>query len=292
MKQLKPAYFYLALTILFWSTVPAVAKLALAELDNYQLLSYSVIVGTLSLLFINLFQRKLGLLAKYAKADYLKMFVMGILGIFLYHIFLYGSFALVPAGQANVMNYLWPVFVIVFSIPILKEKFNYKTILAVFVSFVGALIAFSGGNFYVLSGGYAAGYLLAALGAICYGLFSVLGKKFDYDKSSSMLFYHISAAVLLIPATFLLSGFVIPKSIVTVISIIILGGVVNSIGFVFWFKAIKLGHTHKTANMVYAVPFLAMLWTYFLNSEPFSVTAIIGLVFIVAGILIQLKNKT
>jgi drug/metabolite transporter (DMT)-like permease len=41
------------------------------------------------------------------------------------------------------MNYLWPVFIIIFSVLILKEKFNYKTVLAVILGFSGALIAFT-----------------------------------------------------------------------------------------------------------------------------------------------------
>jgi len=71
-----------------------------------------------------------------------------------------------------------------------------------------------------------------------------------------------------------------------------LGGIMNSIAFVFWFKALKLGHTHQTANLIYSVPFLAMIWTYFLNAEPFAISSVIGLLLIVTGIFIQLKNKT
>lgn len=292
MEQSKTAYIYLILTIILWSATPAVAKLALGEINNFQLLFYTSIVGIISLFLVCLFQGKLKILISYTGKDYLKMFGMGFLGIFLYYIFLYGSFALAPAGQVNVVNYLWPVFIIIFSIPILKEKFNYKTILAIFVSFLGALIAFTKGNFSIFSNQYTVGYLLAALGAVCYGLFSVFGKKFEYDKFSSMLVYYISAAILIIPTALFFSGFVIPTSLTTIIAILVLGGIMNSIAFVFWFKALKLGHTHKTANLIYSVPFLAMVWTYFLNTEPFAISSIIGLILIVVGIFIQLRNKT
>jgi len=292
MQKSKSAYVYLILTILMWSATPAVAKLALGELDNYQLLFYTSIVGVISLFLVNLFQGKLHLLTKYGERDYLKMFGMGALGIFLYYILLYGSFALAPAGQVNVMNYLWPVFIIIFSIPILKEKFNYKTILAILISFIGAFVAFTRGNLSVFSNQYAVGYLLAAMGAICYGLFSVYGKKFEYEKFSSMLVYYLAATILIVPTSIFMSGFVIPKSLITIVSILALGGLMNSIAFVFWFKALKLGNTHKTANLVYTVPFLAMIWTFFLNSEAISIASAIGLALIIAGIVIQLKNKT
>jgi drug/metabolite transporter (DMT)-like permease len=291
MKKEKSSYFYLVFTILLWSATPAVAKLALKELNNFQLLFYTSIVGLISLFIVNLFQGKLKILASYTKKDYLKMAGMGILGIYFYYICLYKSFALAPAGQVNVMNYLWPVFIIIFSIPILKEKFNYRTILAIFISFFGALIAFTNGNFSIFSNKYAIGYLLASLAAVCYGLFSVFGKKLEYDKFTSMFVYYLVATILIIPTAIVVSGIAVPKSPTTIISILVLGGLMNSIAFVFWFKALKLGNTHKTANIVYAVPFLAMIWTYFINNEPISAYSVTGLALIMAGIFIQIKNK-
>ncbi len=205
MRQSNSSYIYLLLTILFWSATPAVAKLALAELDNLQLLFYTSIVGVISLFLVVVLQKKIGQIKEFKKTDYFKILGMGFLGIFLYYVFLFGSFAIAPAGQANVVNYLWPVFIILFSIPILKEKFNYKTILAVLISFIGALIVFTRGEFSSFSNEYTFGYLLAALGAVCYGLFSVLGKKLHYEKFTSMLFYYIFATILIIPTTLIFS---------------------------------------------------------------------------------------
>ena len=106
-----------------------------------------------------------------------------------------------------------------------------------------------------------------------------------------MLVYYMEGIVLIIPTSLAISGFEIPKSLTTIIAILALGGITNSIAFVFWFKALKIGHTHKTANLIYSVPFLAMIWTYFLNGEQFSIASVIGLALIVTGIFIQLTNR-
>ncbi|MHC4069041.1 MAG: DMT family transporter [Planctomycetota bacterium] len=286
------SYTYLILTILFWSATPAVAKLALDELNNFQLLFYSSIIGVISLFLIALFQGKLKTLFEYTKQDYLKMFGMGFLGVYIYYIFLFGSFALAPAGQANVINYLWPIFIIVFSIPILREKFNYKTILAVLISFIGALVVFTGGNLSNFNNQYSLGYLLAVFAAICYGLFSVLGKKLHYEKLVSMFVYYVAASILIVPTVLIYSEVIIPKSITTIISVLLLGGLFNSMAFVFWFKALKTGHTHKTANSIYVVPFLALILTYIFNDEPIRIASLIGLVLIITGIFTQFKNRT
>ncbi len=291
MRRSNLAHVYLILTILFWSATPAVAKLALVELNNLQLLFYTSIVGVISLFLVVLFQKKINQLKEFKKSDYFKMFGMGFIGIFLYYILLFGSFAIAPAGQANIVNYLWPIFIIIFSIPILKEKFNYKTIFAVLISFIGALIVFTRGELSNFSNEFTLGYLLAAFAAICYGLFSVLGKKLHYEKFISMLVYYVFATILIIPTTLIFSDFVIPQSAITIISILLLGGIFNSIAFVFWFKALEAGNTHKTANAIYLVPFLALIWTYFLNLEPIRIFSIVGLILIIVGMIIQIKNK-
>ncbi len=283
--QKNSAYFYLFLTILSWSAIPAISRIALEEVDNYQLLLYTSLVGVVALFCLNAFRGKIRLLKGYGIADYLKMGLMGALGIFLYHIFLFYGYGNAPAGQANVFNYLWPVFIVIFSVPILKERVEKWTVVAVAICFLGALVAFTGGQGF--AGAYAAGYASAAIAAVCYGLFSVLGKKMKYDKEASMLIYYVAALALAIPATIAFSSLVVPKNASTLISILVLGGMTNSIAFVFWFKALERGNTHIVANLAYAIPLLAMVWTYFLNAEQFSANSVLGLMLIILGIAIQ-----
>jgi drug/metabolite transporter (DMT)-like permease len=291
MEKEKSAYAYLLLTILLWSATPAVATVALEELSNFQLLFYVNLIGMMVLFALNLVLGKLPLFQKYSKSDFLKMFGMGFLGIFLYYVFIYKSFELAPAGEANIINYLWPVFVVIFSILLLKEKFNRTTLIAILLSFAGAILVFSKGGGVEISGEHALGYLLALGAAVSYGLFSVLGKKLPFDKYSGMLAYYVSSFVLIVPTMLLFSGFAIPESPSTILALLFLGGLSSSIAFVFWFKALALGHTHKIANYIYITPFLALVFVYFINGEATPLVSILGLVLILGGILLQARNK-
>ncbi|MFA5930021.1 MAG: DMT family transporter [Candidatus Micrarchaeia archaeon] len=283
-------YLYLALTILLWSATPAVAKLALAEINNVQMLFYNNIVGIIVLSAIIIFQKKQRLFSNYSKGDYLKMLGMGFLGLYLYYIFLYGSFSIAPAGQANMINYLWPVFVVLFSILILKEKFTWKTFLAIFLGFLGAILVVTRGNLSNLQNEYTFGYFLAFCAAACYGLFSVLGKKLNYDKFTSMLVFYVASLLLITPTMLVFSKFIIPQSPTTWLVILFLGGLSNSLGFVFWFKALEKGKTHRMANLIYITPFVSLIYVYFLNGEVIPVISIAGLALIIGGVLLQLKT--
>ena len=292
MADSKSAYFYLALTILLWSAVPAVAKFALAELNNLQVLFYCNIIGIISLSALIILQKKQRHFAQYSPRDYAKMFCMGFLGLYLYYIFLYGSFSLAPAGQANIINYLWPIFVVIFSVILLKEKATWKTFLAILLSFAGAILVFSRGDFSSLQNEYTGGYLLAFGAAVCYGLFSVLGKKLQYEKFTSMLVFYVASLCLITPTMLAASKFAIPQSLSTWLALLFLGGLANSLGFVFWFKALEKGDTHKLANLIYINPFLSLLFVYLINGEAIPLVSILGLLLIVCGIFVQLRlNK-
>jgi drug/metabolite transporter (DMT)-like permease len=286
----KRIYLYLGLTILFWSAAPAVAKVALGEINNFQLLFFNNIVGIISLSLCMLLQKKTSLLFKYKKSDYAKLFGMGFLGLFLYYILLYGSFSIAPPGQANMLNYLWPIFLIIFSILILKEKWNRKVVVAILVSFTGAFIIFTGGDLNVLNGQYAIGYLMALLAAFCYGLFSALNKKFNYEKLTSVWIEYLASFMLITPTLLLASHFIIPSSAGTILAILFLGGLSSSLGFVFWFKVLQSGATRKFANIVYLNPFLALIFVFFINGETVPAVSLIGLLLIVSGIFLQLRK--
>ncbi len=287
----KASHFYLITTIILWSATPAFATIALKELNNFQLLFYVCIIATISLFIAVLLSKRLPILMNYSKKDIITMSFMGIIGIFFYHICLFGSFTCAPAGQVNVANYLWPIFIIIFSVPILKEKFNFLTIIAVIISFAGVFLSLTRGKFSDFDPQHILGYLLASLGAVLYGLFSVLGKKYNYDRITSMCVYYASSTILIIPTTLIVTEIVIPKTPSTIISLLILGIIMNSVAFIMWFKALHIGHTHTTANTVYIIPFLAMIWTFLLNNEPFSMASLAGLVLIIIGISIQTGNR-
>jgi len=67
-----------------------------------------------------------------------------------------------------------------------------------------------------------------------------------------------------------------------------LGIFANGLAFVFWFQALRYGETAKMSNVVYATPFLSLIYSYFLIGEEILFTSLIGLLFIVLGIIIQL----
>lgn len=289
--RMRSEYVYFVITALLWSAVPAIAKLGLGEFDSLQVLFYNHIIAFITLGIVIRVQRKQQVFAKYTQSDYFKMASLGVLGFFVYLLLLYASFDHAPAGQANMLNYLWPIFTVLFSVPILREKITTWTILALLTSFVGAAFVFTQGNVVSYTGQYATGYAFAIAAGLTYGVFSVFEKKYRYEKLTSLFVYYGVSLVLIIPTTLVFSRVVLPTSVATVLALLFLGAASNSLGYVAWFRAMEKGNTQVMANLIYGVPFVSLIFVYFVNGEIVPPLSFAGLVLIVVGIFLQMRAR-
>ena len=290
MERNKLMYVYLILTIFFWSLVPSFSKLALQELNVLQLLFYTSILGAITLSIISICTGKF-LVKKYSLYDYSIMFLMGFIGIFLFFIFRFMSFELAPAGQANAITYLYPIFIVLFSIILFKLKVDIKVFLGIIISFFGAVLIFTNGIFN-FQPEFFAGYMFALIAGLIFAGFSVFGNQLKFDKLYNITIFYITSTILIIPITFILTDIVIPTNIITIVAVLILGVILNALAFVLWIEVLKgQMDINKISNAVYAVPVLALVWTYFLNSESITLPLIIGILLIFLGIFMQTRRR-
>ena len=119
---MKKQYFYAMISIFLWSTTATVTKLLLGDLNSMQILLVGSLFAFIFLFIINLIKGNLKEVKKYKLKDYLQISIIGILGTFLYNLFLYLGIDTLEASQAFIINYLWPIMTVVFACIILKEN--------------------------------------------------------------------------------------------------------------------------------------------------------------------------
>lgn len=279
-------YIYVSISILFWSTTATAIKLLLINLNNIQVLFYSSLIGAIALFIISLLQGKKNLIRSYSKKDYRFFILMGFLGVFSYYTLLYGGLQFSTAQEAFIINYTWPLWVIVFSSLILKEKLNTKAIFAILIGFFGVYLIATKGNLFSFSSENLFGNMLAFSGAIFYGLFSALGKKYEYEKFTSMTFYFLFGFLFTAVFSIIFSNIAIPN-IYEIIGLIYIGIFPSAIAFVFWFKALKEGETPLMSNLVFLTPFISLIFISLILKEEIKIISIIGLILIIGGIVLQ-----
>ena len=252
-----------------------------------QALSLSSFLAFFFLLLLNLCNGAVKRMRQYSLGDYGKMAGLGFLGMFLYSALYYYGIDQLTSQQACVLNYLWPMMLVLFSCLILKEKLTLMKIVAMVCSFVGIVILTSGINAGAGSGNITVGIVSCVVAAACYGLFSVLNKKADYDQEIAMMVIWLTAAVCAL-LTGLFTEQWIPVTGGQWLGLLWLGVVIDAIAYLLWALAINGSeNTAAIANMAYLVPFLSLLVSAVFLKEKIELRAVAALIFIVGGILMQ-----
>ncbi|MEI6885574.1 MAG: DMT family transporter [Bacteroidota bacterium] len=287
MKSQKKAYCYALLAIACWSTIGSAFKISLRYLDPLGLLLFSGIVACATLFLILLAGGKLHLIWETTSSQLLMSALMGLLNPYLYYVVLLRAYDLLPAQEAGTLNYIWPLVLVLLSVPLLKQKIGFWSIVAVFISFAGIMLISTHGNFLSFRFTSLAGVLLAVGSAVFWALYWILNMK-DPREAASKLFLNFCFGLfytfLTIAAT---KHFFIPPW-AGLAGAAYIGIFEMGITFVFWLNALKFSETTaKVSNLIYLSPFISLFLIHFAVGEAILLSTIAGLALIVAGILMQ-----
>lgn len=119
---MRQSYAFGIATVLIWSTMAAMVKALISNVPSLEALSVSSIFAFLFLLLVNIVTGKIKELRQYSAKRILTMAGLGFLGLFLYSALYYQGISILSSQEACILNYLWPIMLVVFSAIILKEK--------------------------------------------------------------------------------------------------------------------------------------------------------------------------
>ena len=283
---MKKNYLYAILTVFIWGTMATVGKILVSNIPSLEALCIGSAFAFLFLLIVNIKNGTIKELGKYRVKDYAIMAGLGFIGLFLYSGLYYYGLTQLSSQEACIVNYLWPMMLVLFSTIILKEKLTVVKAVAMISSFIGVVILSVG------SGSSGNGNVMLGIGscvvaAACYGLFSVLNKKANYDQNIAMMVMWLVVAVC--SAVF---GLAIEdwKPVVGVqwLGMLWMGVVVNAIAYLIWALALNADkNSARIANLAYLTPFLSLIISAVVLKEQIQGRALIAFVFIIGGILLQ-----
>ncbi len=202
---------------------------------------------------------------------------------------LYKAFSISLAQEVFIINYTWPILIVLFSALIFREKLNSIKFASILISFIGVVIILTKGRLLDIRFTNIEGDLLALSASVCFALFSVLGKKVKYDQIVAVFVYFLSATVFCLST---LKLFVITHlSINSLFWLLINGMFINGISYIFWFKALKSAQTALVSNLIYLTPAVSLIFIALILKEKIHLYSLFGLIFILTGIGLQLSTK-
>lgn len=287
---MKKEYVYAMISILLWSTTSTITKLLLKNLDSMQILLISSFFAFIFLFIVNIFKGYLKELKNYTIKDYSEIAILGTLGTFLYNLFLYLGINTLQASQAFILNYLWPIMIVIFACLILKEKITKRKIIAILLSFAGVILVTTNGDICNVEINSIIGMIYCILAAVSYGLFSVLNKKKNYNNYVSMMLFYFTSFCISLIYSLITKKIFIPE-FNQLLGLLWRGVFTCAIAFTSWAIALKEGNTTKISNLAYITPFISLVWTSMILKENIKISSIVGLIIIILGIFIQMNNK-
>jgi drug/metabolite transporter (DMT)-like permease len=211
--------------------------------------------------------------------------LVGVGGIFGYHVMLFTAFRLAPIVEANLINYLWPLLIVLLT-PVILPGFALRT-----RHVVGAVLGLSGAALIVTGGSihpdFSAlpGYLLAAAAAVTWSVYSLLTKRLPPFGSGAVGAFCLAAGALSL-LTFLAqsgtAGFSLVQSSDWPL-LILLGVGPMGAAFFLWDAALKRGDPRVIGSLSYLAPLLSTLALAVVGGRRMSILAGAAMALIVAG---------
>ena len=290
-KNQSKAYLFAIAAILLWSTVASAFKLSLAYFDALNLLLYASFFSLCVFFCAIGYQRKFHILLTYPKRTYFKLALLGLLNPFIYYLVLFRAYELLPAQEAQPINYTWALTLTYLSVLILKQKISVYDFLAGLICYCGVLIISTHGDLWSFTFSSLIGVALALFSTLLWSLYWIYNTKLHVDPLVGLFinFCFGVPAILLYalmtshPLIFNLHGF---------LGSVYVGIFEMGITFILWLQAMKLStNTAKIANLIFISPFLSLVFIAIFVGETILFSTFIGLIFIIMGLLVQQKAK-
>jgi len=283
----RKAYLYALGAVLIWSTVASAFKISLRTLSPAHLLLYANLVSVLLLGGILLCRRELGMALPKNRQELVRSAGFGILNPFLYYLILFKAFDLLPAQEAQPLNYTWAITLSLLAVPLLKQKLCLREVLAILVSYSGVLVISTRGDLLGLNFTDPLGVALALGSTIVWALYWIFNVRDSRPPLAGLFMNFLCALPLILIYCLFFTEMRVPD-LTGFLGAVYIGCFEMGISFFLWLQALKYtASAARISSLIFISPFISLVLIHFLVGEEILPSTFYGLVLIVAGLVLQ-----
>lgn len=268
--------------IALWASLAALG-VTLAHVPPFLLTGLSLLVGSLIALPLSRFDLRQWRVP-------LSTLTVGIYGLFGFHFLLFIALRHAPPVQANLVNYLWPLGIVVMAPLFLPGvSLTGRHVLAALLGFAGAALAILGGSGADGEVRWAWGYIPALGSAFIWASYSLLTQRVRAFPTAAIGTFALISGLLALLCHVLLEPSVslsaLDMGLIAVLGLGPLGG-----AFFLWDAALKRGDARQIGVLSFLTPLLSTLTLLVLRGETPSVAVGLAALMIVGAAVLATRK--
>lgn len=275
--------------IALWSSL-AVLGLALQHVPPFLLTGIALLIGSVPAWpFFRQWKVSMGALA------------LGIYGLFGFHFLLFIALRHAPPVEANLVNYLWPLGIVVMAPLFLPGiRLNATHVIAACAGFTGACIAIAGDGLLktglqgLVAKGFAWGYIPALGSAFIWASYSLMSKRLahtahSFPTAAIGLFGLVSGLLSLLCHAVMEPSVVLNTNDWTLLAVMGLGPL--GAAFFLWDAALKRGDARHIGILSYLTPLASTALLMLVTQRPLNWSIGLATALIVGAAVLGTRAK-
>jgi drug/metabolite transporter (DMT)-like permease len=216
-------------------------------------------------------------------------FLVGAAGIFGYHFLYFSAFKFAPVVEASLINYLWPLLIVVLSpLFLVGYSLRWHHLIGATAGFLGASLIVMGERFQP-NVAYLTGYILAAGAALTWAIYSLLTKRLPRFPTAAVGGFCLFGGLLSLAIYYLgsssINRMILPTGM-DWLYLILVGAGPMGLAFFTWDAALKRGDPRIIGSLAYLTPLTSTLILVLLGGRSLTWVSALAMLLIVAGAMI------
>jgi drug/metabolite transporter (DMT)-like permease len=271
--------------ILMWSLL-AVLTVATGKIPAFQLAAMTFAIGAAAAFASWIWRPAAFAVLKQPVVAW----IVGIGGLFGYHALYFLALRFAPPAEAGLLNYLWPLLIVLFSSLLPGERLLPHHIVGALLGLAGTVLLLTGNGTGGFEAGQLPGLLAAFVAAFVWAAYSVMSRKLKAVPTDAVAGFCLATALLATLVHKMVEVTVWPETTGQWLAITALG--VGPVGAAFyaWDIGMKRGDIRVLGAASYATPLLSTAFLIMAGFAKASTSIAIAAVLIAGGGLIAAKD--
>ncbi|MBS7706421.1 aromatic amino acid exporter YddG [Chelatococcus asaccharovorans] len=215
-----------------------------------------------------------------------RVWLVGVSGLFGYHALYFAALRIAPPAEAGLINYLWPLLIVLFAALLPGEKLRPAQILGAIFGFAGVLVLIFSKQDLSFSGAYVPGYLAALGAAVIWAIYSLLSRALGTVPTDAVAGFCLVTSVLSALCHIAFEETVWPAFWWQWLAIVVLGVGPLGAAFYCWDIGVKRGDIGFLGVAAYATPVISTLLLVVFGFAEATISLAVACALIVAGAFI------